>query len=366
MEATNEMIPPIPPVNNIKEEDKNLTKIPMELIYSYKEVPSNDSEPPQIFCKCELVTHDVDFRIPTSACIYFEDKIFTFDSLQKDENNKYDREKDKKYEKYFTKRVNKTSLEKSICDAEKAFEDFKLKKNFTVIYGCRPCCYGYLATKLCFDFPNNSVNIEQQCTCSCNYFMNTYDIHTYTIHDNIETLSLLVNTVLEYLKNHRSESCTHAADIGDLEWLKYAHEKGYSWNKFTCSNTAYNGHLECLKYLHENGCPWDEKTCENAASQGHLDCLMYAIKNECPYDEEIMRWTAGNGHLDCLKYLHENVGCKFHEKTTFAAAQYGHLECLKYAVENGASKHPQTCRMALGNCKGNDCYNYAIQNGFPE
>ena len=26
-------------------------------------------------------------------------------------------------------------------------------------------------------------------------------------------------------------------------------------------DAAENGQLECLKYAHEHGCPWDEQTC---------------------------------------------------------------------------------------------------------
>ena len=41
--------------------------------------------------------------------------------------------------------------------------------------------------------------------------------------------------------------------------LKYAHEKGCSWNSKTCECAAEGGHLEVLKYAHENGCPgWNE------------------------------------------------------------------------------------------------------------
>jgi hypothetical protein len=37
-----------------------------------------------------------------------------------------------------------------------------------------------------------------------------------------------------------------------------------------------------LKYLHENGCPWDRFTCYCAVLNGHWDCLQYAVDNKCP------------------------------------------------------------------------------------
>jgi hypothetical protein len=37
-----------------------------------------------------------------------------------------------------------------------------------------------------------------------------------------------------------------------------------------------------LKYAHENGCPWDKWTREEAADNGHFECLKYAQENGCP------------------------------------------------------------------------------------
>ena len=331
----------------------------MKLDSLYEEYPG------ETLIRCVLITHDANFRIPTNACIHYENKHFTFESLENDENGKCVSEKWKSSRDYFENRVNKTSLEISICDAKKALLDFKCKNNFTVIYGCNPCCEGYLITKLCFDFPNNSVNIEQQSTCSCDYYVSMFDICTYTIEDNSETLSLMLSTALQYIKNRAKDSCTRAAIMGNLGWLQYAHEQGYTWGKFTCENAAYKGHLDCLKYLHENGCPWDANTCEGAAAGGFIQCLKYAREHGCPWESNTINSAALHGCLDCLQYAHEN-GCIWHEETTKSASRHGNFECLKYAVENGAPKHPETCRYARGNCSGPACYNYAIANGFPE
>ena len=54
-------------------------------------------------------------------------------------------------------------------------------------------------------------------------------------------------------------------------------------NECKCPNdAAKNGHLECLKYLHENGCPWDKWSCEFASKNGHLEILKYLHENGCP------------------------------------------------------------------------------------
>ena len=49
-------------------------------------------------------------------------------------------------------------------------------------------------------------------------------------------------------------ACARAARTG-LECLKFAHEHGAPWDRFTCCIAAANGHLECLKYACERGCP---------------------------------------------------------------------------------------------------------------
>jgi hypothetical protein len=224
----------------------------------------------------------VGFTIPNSGCVYYEDKDFTLESLSRDENLKYNRKKSEENCNRFNNRISKESIDTSISDAKRALSDFELKNNFTVIFGNRPCCYGYLITKLGFDFKNNEINIEQDCTCSCNYYMDTYEIHKYTIEDNYETLLLMFTTVIDYMKKRRPDSCNRAAYYGDIEGLKYAHKKGRPWNEFTCRNAAFGGHLSCLKYLHENGCPWDKTTIEYAEKKGHTSCLEYAKEHGCP------------------------------------------------------------------------------------
>ena len=49
--------------------------------------------------------------------------------------------------------------------------------------------------------------------------------------------------------------CSRTAADGHLELLRWAHERGYGWDKSACDNAARGGHLEVLKWLRENGCP---------------------------------------------------------------------------------------------------------------
>ena len=60
----------------------------------------------------------------------------------------------------------------------------------------------------------------------------------------------------------------------------------------------------CLKWI--NGCPWDEDICSIAAEKGNLNVLKYAHENNCPWDSNTCAQAAMDGHLEVLKYLHEN------------------------------------------------------------
>ena len=157
--------------------------------------------------------------------------------------------------------------------------------------------------------------------------------------------------------------CAKAAKQGNLAKLKYAHEKGFPWNKRTCMEAAYGGHLHVLKYAHENGCRWNGKTCRNAARGGHLDVLKYAHENGCPWGVATYWGAARGGHLDVLKYAHEK-GCPWNESTCWGAAQGGHLAVLKYLHENGCPWGQGTCTYAA--CAGHlDVLKYAREHGCP-
>ena len=138
------------------------------------------------------------------------------------------------------------------------------------------------------------------------------------------------------------QSCTVAAEGGQLECLKYLHENGCAWDKYTCLAAARGGRLECLKYLHENGCPWDSWSCTAAAGGGHLECFKYLRENGCVWRENTCTPAAKSGNLEFLKYLHEN-GCAWDKYTCAAASGRGHLECLKYLHENGCDWNEGMC-----------------------
>ena len=154
-----------------------------------------------------------------------------------------------------------------------------------------------------------------------------------------------------------SNICAAAAGGGDLECLKYAHEKIRRWGVWhydTCKAAARGGHIECLIYAHEQGCVWYSDTCSAASRGGHLECLKYAHVQGCKWSADtcfccswrgspsvfdckrgaaICTAAAKGDHLECLIYAHEQ-GCDLDFYTCSAAAEGGQLECLKYAHEH--------------------------------
>ena len=94
------------------------------------------------------------------------------------------------------------------------------------------------------------------------------------------------------------EMMNNSAKKGYLNYLKYLHKNGCSWNVFTCNWAAYRGNLDCLKYVHENGCSWNLSTCSSAARNGHLDCLKYAHENGCNWESDTCTGAADKGYLD--------------------------------------------------------------------
>ena len=80
--------------------------------------------------------------------------------------------------------------------------------------------------------------------------------------------------------------------------LKWAREvKQCEWDEETINAAADIGNLEMLKYCFSNGCPCDEKeSCELAAHGGHLDCVRFLfdkVKPSRETEKEVALQAAG-------------------------------------------------------------------------
>ena len=94
-----------------------------------------------------------------------------------------------------------------------------------------------------------------------------------------------------------------------LEFLKWAREvKHCEWDESTIKVAADIGNLEMLKYCFSNGCPCDEeKSCKQAAIGGHLDCLRFLVDKVKP-----SRDTEGKAAIQAVRrwsHRHLEISC---------------------------------------------------------
>jgi len=168
--------------------------------------------------------------------------------------------------------------------------------------------------------------------------------------------------------------CAGVAFTNKLELLKWAREvKHCEWNEETITVAADVGNLEMLKYCFSNGCPCDEeKSCKQAAIGGHLDCLRFLFDKVEPSretEEDAALRAVGCGHLEILKYFVEER--KISEGVKRACvnftAKYGRLDCLNYLVEE--AKTPLHDWEYIANARYHEhpeCENYLLEKGSPE
>ena len=75
---------------------------------------------------------------------------------------------------------------------------------------------------------------------------------------------ILLKTCLYYGMSLTNEIFEVGVKYGQLDVLKWLHEKRCpwtSWTSWSCAGAAENGHFEILKWLHENKCPCSDTNC---------------------------------------------------------------------------------------------------------
>ena len=168
--------------------------------------------------------------------------------------------------------------------------------------------------------------------------------------------------------------CWQVALTNKLEFLEWAREvKHCGWDESTIKVAADIGNLEMLKYCFSNGCPCDEEEmCKRAAYGGHLDCLRFLFTKVNPSRETEKHaaiQAACGGHVEILKYFVEER--KIPEGVKRACvnftAKYGRLDCLNYLVEE--AKTPLHDWEYIANARYHEhpeCENYLLEKGSPE
>ncbi len=86
---------------------------------------------------------------------------------------------------------------------------------------------------------------------------------------------------------------------GNLEFTKYLYDR-YLMTFWATRAAARGGQLDCLKFLHEKKCKWDSGTTSDAALYGHLECLEYAYENGCPVS---LKYCLAKAAPNCTEYV---------------------------------------------------------------
>ena len=197
---------------------------------------------------------------------------------------------------------------------------------------------------------------------------------------SISTLELVWNNFLWGEKDDRGRVadqawfCEQVAQTNKLEFLKWAREvKQCDWDESTIKVAADIGNLEMLKYCFSNGCPCDEKeACELAAIDGHLDCLRFLfdkVKPSRDTEKKAAMQAACSGRINILKYLVEErkISDEVKSQCVYNAAGFGQLDCLKYLVEEAKTPLNDWEDIASARFrKHHECENYLLEKGCPE
>ncbi|CAL6399967.1 unnamed protein product [Bathycoccus prasinos] len=168
--------------------------------------------------------------------------------------------------------------------------------------------------------------------------------------------------------------CWQVALTNKLEFLKWAREvKHCGWDESTIKVAADIGNLEMLKYCFSNGCPCDEeKSCEQAAIGGHLDCLRFLVDKVKPSRDtegKAAIQASGYGRINILKYLVEErkISDEVKPLCVATAAGYGYLDCLKYLIEEARAPLDLWSYIAWARYREHhECENYLLEKECPE
>ena len=137
-----------------------------------------------------------------------------------------------------------------------------------------------------------------------------------------------------------------AAELGNLDMLRYCFEHKCPIDEYTVAFTAHNGHIECLKFLREEAeVEWSEKTACAAAEAGHLNILKYCASRNCKMTADVMAFAAFGGSLECVEFLHK-IGVPWSREVCIYAAQSGSCNTLKRLYELGCPLNEDACSEA--------------------
>ena len=167
-----------------------------------------------------------------------------------------------------------------------------------------------------------------------------------------------------------------AISNGNIDILKFFHEKGTPLTADMAKEAAIKTNLECLRYLYDNNCIFDETVYDGAINANSEDCVKFLINIKCPFGTKYYL-AADKGYLNLVKIFEKEVNI-WDERlfinlasvsvNDFIVRKGGHiknyLECVKYAFNNNCPWNEEV----LINSMETECIEsikFLIDNGCP-
>ena len=143
------------------------------------------------------------------------------------------------------------------------------------------------------------------------WFMRKHLLHDYTVICRFAAKFGHLH-VLRYLYDKKAckldaHAHRYAAESGNVELLKWLHEKLCPPSTGACTVAARLGHLHALQLLRKNKCPWDKWTCIFAGHMGRLHVLKWAKDNGCPwFGRGVYLYASQTGQQHVMDWINEN------------------------------------------------------------
>jgi len=160
-------------------------------------------------------------------------------------------------------------------------------------------------------------------------------------YQNLDELKLLLALERGNVINTNPECLgMYCAKLGYLNMLDWVFYEEFPIGYETIAYAAFGGQIECMKYLHDKGFETDNELITLYATKGKGD------------------------NLDCLIYAHKKFGVRLHPEVCYQAARHGNYRCLVYGFLNGANWDQRVCTYAVA---GNhlDCLTFAVESECP-
>ena len=176
------------------------------------------------------------------------------------------------------------------------------------------------------------------------FIQKDYDTIIFLYNNIQESKKHIINCICHYEHKYLIETlkltdyqtiANNAAQIGDLDLVKYCIEKGADNYNIIGIKAAKHGHLHIIKYLAEFGLTCYMTMAEFAAENGHFDIVKYIVELGLECSETIAEFAALGGHLDILKYIIKLGFVKDYRIIITNAINRNHLDIVKYIVELG-------------------------------